>query len=91
MSPLTDVQLARRATWRMEADPTTCRHARGFYEPLGPRRVRKRCRRCGATLTEGPRCPSVVASGRQCLLSVQSDLGYSTCAAHAVTATMEVQ
>jgi hypothetical protein len=79
---LTDVQLARRAHWQYRRAPAGCAHRRGFFEPVGVRQVRKRCRACGAVLYEAPRCGQVTRAGRQCLLPVREDLGYRACAAH---------
>ena len=82
MTPLTDVQLARRVHWRFLCQPERCVHNRAFYEAVSPRLARKRCRRCGTVLGEVPRCPRVTLSGRQCLLGVREDSGFHSCMAH---------
>jgi hypothetical protein len=82
MTVLSDVQLARRLAWTFSQAPATCRHPRGFREPIDTCRVRKRCRRRGIKSEVAVRWPMATASERQCLNPVRRDLGYQTCASH---------
>lgn len=85
MSALTAAALARRACWKLSADPARCRHLHRFRQecPQHADCSWKRCRRCGATISHARRCPAITKYGRQCLSAVRVDLGFRTCASHA--------
>lgn len=69
MPALTKRTISHRKRWEFKKAPDQCDHLDGaFFDPIDDMTTQKRCRGCGTTLFEHPRCQGTTKSGRQCWL-----------------------